>query len=322
MADSTLAALSELNPVIAANSSYIESAGVAKKVAQSTLKTFFSLSPTLVTPALGVVDSGDVSACVSTSQTLTTPILVAPALGTPASGVISACTSSGMVLTAPALGTPASGVLDNCTGAPTLTSATLVTPLIDDGDTGVAVTSADQTHAAPTITIPDIVDAADEFVMKDTEQTLTNKTLTAPTFTTPALGTPASGDLSNCTGTPVFSTPAISEVTATADGTGTGLIPASASYVEITSDDADKQVSLPAATAGKVMELFCASVGCELISAVAGDKVNDIVVGATNEAALVAGTLYTARYTGENWVMTGLSVLGVVTAPVVPDALA
>ncbi len=45
----------------------------------------------------------------------TSPTLVTPALGTVASGVISACTSSGMVLTAPAIGTPVSGILDNCT---------------------------------------------------------------------------------------------------------------------------------------------------------------------------------------------------------------
>jgi len=62
----------------------------------------------------------------------------------------------------------------------TLTSPVLTTPLIDDSDAGITVTSADQTHATPVATIPDIVDAADEFVMKDTAQTLTNKTLTAP----------------------------------------------------------------------------------------------------------------------------------------------
>jgi len=88
-------------------------------------------------------------------------------------------------------------------------SPTLVTPKIDDSDLGIAITSADQTHAAPTATIPDIGDAADEFVMKDTAQTLTNKTLTSPTLTTPALGTPASGNLSNCTGGPSLTSPTL-----------------------------------------------------------------------------------------------------------------
>lgn len=56
----------------------------------------------------------------------------------------------------------------------------LTTPIIADGDAGVTLTSADQTHATPVVTIPDIGDAADTFVMADTTQTLTNKTLTAP----------------------------------------------------------------------------------------------------------------------------------------------
>lgn len=42
------------------------------------------------------------------------------------------------------------------------------------------ITAASQTNADAIVTIPDIGDAADEFVMKDTVQTLTLKTLTAP----------------------------------------------------------------------------------------------------------------------------------------------
>lgn len=69
----------------------------------------------------------------------------------------------------------------------TLTSAVMTTMVIDDSDAGLIVTSADQTNAAATATIPDIGDAADEFVMKDTAQTLTQKTLTSPVITTPDL---------------------------------------------------------------------------------------------------------------------------------------
>jgi len=65
-----------------------------------------------------------------------------------------------------------------------LTSAHLATPLIEDGDAGVTITSADQTNAAPTATIPDIADSADTFVMCDTTQTVTAKTLTAPKIVT------------------------------------------------------------------------------------------------------------------------------------------
>lgn len=56
-------------------------------------------SPTFVTPALGTVASGVISACTSTSMVLTTPVL-----GTPTSGNLSNCTSTSMVLTTPVLG--------------------------------------------------------------------------------------------------------------------------------------------------------------------------------------------------------------------------
>lgn len=112
-------------------------------------------------------------------------------------------------------------------------------------------------------------------------------------------------------------------VTATVDGLTTGLIPATAQHVEVTSDTATKQISLPAATNGKKLTIRVIATGCELISAVATDKVNNVVVGATNEAALVAGTLYTLQYVEavDNWVMTGLTALGAVETPVVPDIL-
>lgn len=83
---------------------------------------------------------------------------------------------------------PAEGgwtVVDSYTVTPSFNSPVLTTPKIADGDKGVTVTSADQNHATPVVTIPNIGDAADEFVMKDTQQTLTKKTLTAPLLTNP-----------------------------------------------------------------------------------------------------------------------------------------
>ena len=88
-------------------------------------------SPTFVTPALGTVASGVISACTSTGMVLTTPTLTSPTmttpvLGTVASGNISACTSTSMVMVTPVLGTPTSGNLSNCTS----TSMVLTTPVI------------------------------------------------------------------------------------------------------------------------------------------------------------------------------------------------
>jgi hypothetical protein len=79
-------------------------------------------SPTLVTPALGTVASGVITACTG-GPTLTSATLITPALGTPSSGDISACTGgptlTSATLVTPALGTPASGVMTNVTGIPT-----------------------------------------------------------------------------------------------------------------------------------------------------------------------------------------------------------
>lgn len=111
-------------------------------------------------------------------------------------------------------------------------------------------------------------------------------------------------------------------VDATVDGLGTGLIPATAQYVDYTvATDANDIMSLPIAVDGKVIRLL--GVGCELRSVVAADKVNNVIVGATNEAALVAGVLYVLTYDAgtTNWRMTGLDALGAVTVPVVPDVV-
>ena len=61
----------------------------------------------------------------SITALFTSPTFVTPALGTVASGNISACTSTSMVMVTPVLGTPASGNISNCTGSPTLTAPVL-----------------------------------------------------------------------------------------------------------------------------------------------------------------------------------------------------
>ncbi|GAF68194.1 unnamed protein product, partial [marine sediment metagenome] len=74
--------------------------------------------------------------------------------------------------------------------------------------------------------------------------------------------------------------------------------------------------------AGKRIQLFCAANGCEVVSAVAADKLNTVLIGATNEGPLTAATLYTLVYDGvDNWVCTGVDADGAVEAPIVPNAL-
>ena len=71
---------------------------------KSISKTLLFTSPTMVTPVLGTVTSGNISACTSTGMVLSTPVLSGPALGTVASGNISNCLSTSMVMVTPVLG--------------------------------------------------------------------------------------------------------------------------------------------------------------------------------------------------------------------------
>lgn len=73
----------------------------------------------------------------SVTNLFTSPTFVTPALGTVASGNISACTSTSMVMVTPILGTPTSGNISNCTGSPTLTNLTASGTIVSTGTTGV-----------------------------------------------------------------------------------------------------------------------------------------------------------------------------------------
>ena len=119
-----------------------------------------------------------------------------------------------------------------------------------------------------------------------------------------------------------FASTASAAVTATTGGATTGLIPATANFVTVTSDSVNKQISLPAATIGKQITIVVGATGCELISSVAAHKVNNVVVGATNEAALTATNTYLCQYVAANtWIMTGWTNLGAVQTAVIPDIL-
>ena len=83
----TAAAVSDVLPIV--------QGGTTKQVTNALLFT----NATMVTPALGTVASGNISACTSTSMVMVTPVL-----GTVTSGNISACTSTSMALTTPVIG--------------------------------------------------------------------------------------------------------------------------------------------------------------------------------------------------------------------------
>jgi hypothetical protein len=73
----------------------------------------------------------------SVTNLFTSPTFVTPALGIVASGNISACTSTSMVMVTPVLGTPTSGNISNCTGSPTLTNLTASGTVVSTGTAGV-----------------------------------------------------------------------------------------------------------------------------------------------------------------------------------------
>ncbi len=97
-----------------------------------------------------------------------TPTLISPILGTVTSGNISACTSTSMVLVTPILGVPTSGTLTNCTGLPvgtgvsglganvatflaTPSSANLAAALTDETGTGASVFANTPSLVTPAI---------------------------------------------------------------------------------------------------------------------------------------------------------------------------
>ena len=94
----TFAATTDVLPIV--------QAGTTKQVTNATLFT----NSTLVTPALGTVASGNISACTSTSM-----VMVSPVLGTPTSGVLTNCTGTAAGLTAGV----GAGYHNRSTGGPT-----------------------------------------------------------------------------------------------------------------------------------------------------------------------------------------------------------
>ncbi len=110
--------------------------------------------------------------------------------------------------------------------------------------------------------------------------------------------------------------------TATVGGATTGLIARNTRHVTITCDDATKQITLPAPIVGMKITLVTPALGVELIATGSSVKVNDVIVSATNEAALVADSHYEVTcVSATEWILVGYDKLGAHVAPIVPDSL-
>jgi hypothetical protein len=115
-------------------------------------------------------------------------------------------------------------------------------------------------------------------------------------------------------------------VVATADGTGTGQIPANASIVSAGSGNNDHIITLPAYVAGNVVLITVAAI-CELRAPVISGQATSINGTAvdngsaqTKELALAASTMYRCIAQGSfNWAVTAIAGNGAVSAGGTPD---
>ncbi len=117
-------------------------------------------------------------------------------------------------------------------------------------------------------------------------------------------------------------------VTATADGTGTGAIPANASVVSAASGNAAHVITLPAYVSGTVI-LITVAAACELrapvisgqASAINGTPV-DNGSAQIKELALSASTVYRCIAMGSyNWAVTAIAANGTPSAGGTPDGV-
>jgi len=109
--------------------------------------------------------------------------------------------------------------------------------------------------------------------------------------------------------------------TATTAGTGTGQIADGTSAVTVTSDDANKIITLPTPTPGHVVALRNGATGYELRSNAPATVGINGGVGAGAESAIGANTLVVCRCdTATSWVCQSFSTAGVVSVTQVAAA--
>lgn len=105
------------------------------------------------------------------------------------------------------------------------------------------------------------------------------------------------------------------DVTATSDGTGTGVIDAGVSYVTVTSSDANYIATLPSPVAGNIIHIFVGANGFELRSSDPATISINGGAGANFESAIAANTLVRCVCTSATtWVATQFAADGTETA--------
>lgn len=133
----------------------------------------------------------------------------------------------------------------------------------------------------------------------------------------------AAGTL-NVTGAATFTAGAQSAavaITVTADGLTTGTVPAGTRFVSVTSDNADKIMTLPAPVVGNIIEGYVGATGFEIRTVAASDvKINNVDADGTQEAAIPATTYFKLIcVSATEWILLAWDELGAPIAAIVPD---
>lgn len=110
-------------------------------------------------------------------------------------------------------------------------------------------------------------------------------------------------------------------IAATADGLTTGLIPPYIDFVTLTSDDANKIVTLPSAAIGMRIRGYIGATGCEMRTpSASGETINNVDCDGTNEAAIPATTYWEAEcVAADTWILKAWTEGGAALT-ITPDA--
>lgn len=109
-------------------------------------------------------------------------------------------------------------------------------------------------------------------------------------------------------------------ITATADGSGTGLLPNDSVFVTVTSSGSTQQVVLPAGFIGSTIEGYVGANGFRLKTITgSGDTINNVNTSAGANATIPATVFFKAqKITATGWIIRTRTNLGAEGAAIVP----
>jgi len=109
-------------------------------------------------------------------------------------------------------------------------------------------------------------------------------------------------------------------ITATSDGSGTGLLPSDSVFATVTSSAGTQQVVLPAGFIGSTIEGYVGANGFRLKTITgSGDTINNVNASAGANATIPATVFWKAqKITATGWILRTRTNLGAEGAAIVP----